>query len=37
VLRVSDPGGPPDPRARGPWAELGYAVAYASPFWLETG
>jgi aminoglycoside phosphotransferase (APT) family kinase protein len=37
VLRVSDPAAPPDPRATGPWAELGYAIAYASPFWLETG
>jgi Protein of unknown function (DUF3604) len=37
VLRVSDPSAAPDPRATGPWAELGYAVAYASPFWLETG
>jgi hypothetical protein len=35
VLRVSDPSAPADPRARGPWAELGYALAYASPFWLE--
>jgi hypothetical protein len=37
VLRVSDPSTPPDPRATGPWAELGYAIAYTSPFWLETG
>jgi Protein of unknown function (DUF3604) len=35
VLRVSDPSAPADPRAAGPWAELGYAVAYSSPFWLE--
>ena len=37
VLRVTDPSTPADPRARGPWAELGYALAYASPFWLEAG
>jgi len=35
VLRVSDPSAPADPRATGPWAELGYALAYSSPFWLE--
>ena len=35
VLRVSDPSSPADPRATGPWAELGYALAYSSPFWLE--
>jgi Protein of unknown function (DUF3604) len=35
VLRVSDPSAPADPRARGPWAELGHALAYSSPFWLE--
>jgi hypothetical protein len=35
VLRVSDPSRPADPRARGPWAELGYGLAYASPFWLR--
>ncbi|HYY81308.1 MAG TPA: CehA/McbA family metallohydrolase [Actinomycetes bacterium] len=35
VLRVSDPAGPADPRARGPWAELGYGLAYSSPFWLR--
>ena len=23
--------------SHGPWAELGYALAYASPFWLEVG
>ena len=34
VLRVSDPSAPADPRASGPWAELGYGLAYASPFWL---
>jgi len=34
VVRVSDPATPADPRARGPWAELGWGVAYASPFWL---
>jgi hypothetical protein len=27
---------PARPRATGPWAELGYAIAYASPFWLES-
>jgi hypothetical protein len=35
VLRVSDPAEPADPRARGRLAELGRAVAYASPFWFE--
>jgi hypothetical protein len=35
VLRVSDPSAAADPRATGPWAEPGYALAYASPFWLE--
>jgi hypothetical protein len=35
ALRVSDPGQPADPRARGPWAELGRGLAYASPFWLD--
>jgi hypothetical protein len=35
VLRVSDPAEPPDPRATGPWATLGRAVAYSSPFWLD--
>jgi hypothetical protein len=35
VLRVSDPEQPADPRAAGPWAELGRGLAYASPFWLE--
>jgi hypothetical protein len=35
VLRVTDPSGPPDPRATGDWARLGRAIAYASPFWLE--
>jgi len=35
VLRVSDPSAAADPRVTGPWAELGYALAYASPFWLE--
>jgi hypothetical protein len=35
VLRVSDPVQPADPRATGPWAELGRGLAYASPFWLD--
>jgi hypothetical protein len=35
VLRVSDPEQPSDPRATGPWAELGRGLAYASPFWLD--
>jgi hypothetical protein len=35
VLRVTDPEGPPDPRATGEWARLGRAVAYTSPFWLQ--
>jgi hypothetical protein len=35
VLRVSDPDQPADPRATGPWAELGHGLAYASPFWLD--
>ena len=35
VLRVSDPAGPPDPRAPADWARLGRAIAYTSPFWLE--
>jgi uncharacterized protein DUF3604 len=35
VLRVTDPDGPPDPRATGEWARLGRAVAYTSPFWLR--
>ncbi len=35
VLRVSDPAAPADQRARGPWAELGSTVAYASPWWLR--
>jgi hypothetical protein len=35
VLRVSDPAQPADPRATGPWAELGRGLAYASPFWLD--
>ena len=35
VLRVTDPAGPPDPRAPGEWARLGRGIAYASPFWLE--
>ncbi len=34
VLRVSDPGGPPDPRATGEYARLGRSIAYTSPFWL---
>lgn len=37
VLRVTDPSQPADPRATGPWAEAGAAVAYASPWWLERG
>jgi hypothetical protein len=37
VLRVSDPAQPADPRATGPWAELGRGLAYASPFWLDFG
>jgi hypothetical protein len=35
VLRVTDPAGPPDPRAPGDWARLGRGIAYTSPFWLE--
>ena len=35
VLRVCDPAGPPDPRARAPLADAGRAIAYASPFWLR--
>jgi hypothetical protein len=35
VLRVTDRTRPADPRAPGRWAELGEAVAYASPWWLE--
>ena len=35
VLRVTDPGEPPDPRAPGEWAPLGRGIAYSSPFWLE--
>jgi hypothetical protein len=35
VLRVTDPAEPADPRATGPWARLGRALAYTSPFWLE--
>ena len=35
VLRVTDPGEPPDPRAAGEWAPLGRGIAYSSPFWLE--
>jgi hypothetical protein len=35
VLRVTDPSQPADGRARGVYRELGNAVAYASPFFLE--
>jgi hypothetical protein len=35
VLRVTDPGEPADPRAVGEWAQLGRALAYTSPFWLD--
>jgi hypothetical protein len=35
VLRVSDPGEPPDTRAAGQWAQLGRGIAYTSPFWLD--
>lgn len=35
VLRISDPSEPADPRAFGGYVELGRAIAYASPFWLE--
>jgi hypothetical protein len=35
VLRVTDPSAPPDPRAPGDFAELGRAIAYTSPFWLD--
>ena len=36
VLRISDPSAPADPRATAEYAELGRALAYASPFWLVT-
>ena len=32
VLRVTDPDEPADPRAPGPWARFGRAIAYSSPF-----
>ena len=35
VLRVSDPSSAPDARAAGVYAQLGAAIAYASPFYLE--
>lgn len=35
VLRVSDPSVAPDARTTGLYAQLGAAVAYASPFYLE--
>jgi hypothetical protein len=35
VLRVSDPSGPADKRAKAPYAEHGKAIAYASPFYFE--
>jgi len=34
VLRVTDPAGPADPRARGEFVAAGDAVAYTSPFYL---
>ena len=34
VLRVSDPGAAPDPRAPAPWRGHGRGLAYSSPFWL---
>ncbi|MCX6464251.1 MAG: hypothetical protein NTW05_11770 [Pseudonocardiales bacterium] len=34
VLRVTDPALPADPRATGPYAAAGSALAYASPFFL---
>lgn len=37
VLRLSDPAVPADARARGVWRDLGSAVAYASPWWVEVG
>lgn len=35
VLRVTDPASAADKRARGPYASLGNAIAYASPFFLR--
>jgi hypothetical protein len=37
VLRVSDPAEPADRRASGVYASLGSAVAYSSPFFVESG
>lgn len=37
VLRVADPAGRVDPRAPGPYRQLGASVAYASPWWLVAG
>jgi hypothetical protein len=34
VLRVSDPGAAPDPRAPALWRGHGRGLAYSSPFWL---
>lgn len=34
VLRVTDPAGNADPRATGPYATAGRAIAYASPFFF---
>ncbi len=36
VLRISDPREPPDPRAPAEYARLGRAIAYTSPFWLDS-
>jgi hypothetical protein len=35
MIRVTDPAGPPDPRARPPFDRFGRAVAYASPLFLR--
>ncbi len=35
IVRLSDPDQPADGRATGPLADLGKAVAYASPFYLD--
>ena len=35
LVRLSDPTRPADRRATGPYASLGGAVVYSSPFWLD--
>jgi hypothetical protein len=35
LVRISDRSRPADPRASGPYASLGEAVVYSSPFWID--